>query len=300
MLECIRYNQGDKLIINGKYYYIDSINNINNKDNEKYKTDTYTTDTYKYKYKYTIYELIEYLQNNKLYNKYFITYNGRLIPNTTKFLYINKNANKNANKNTIKNTSNIIHNIEIIEKQKGGGIIDMFMAIIKIGQVFFKIGDFIIWLLKFVFWFIKFVVWIVIDLLNPVTLLKDLYQTILIFVVSICRIPLDIIIELYKLGINTIGGWMQGFWGWDMTGLSKNDKNSKYFKSYNRIKGQKTYITNKNTVPFSIILGTIVCPPMGVFMDMGTSGWLNILVCCLLTLLFYLPGLCYALLIIYS
>jgi len=282
MLECIRYNQEDKLIINGKYYYIDS---INNKDNEKYKTDTYT-------YTYTN-DLLQYLKiKKKNDNNYFITYNGRLIPNTTKFLYINKNANENS--------SNIIHNIEIIEKQKGGGIIDMFMAIIKIGQMFFKIGDFIIWLLKFVFWFIKFVVWIVIDLLNPVTLLKDLYQTILIFVVSICRIPLDIIIELYKLGINTIGGWMQGFWGWDMTGLSKNDKNSKYFKSYNRIKGQKTYITNKNTVPFSIILGTIVCPPMGVFMDMGTSGWLNIIICCLLTLLFYLPGLCYALLIIYS
>jgi len=39
---------------------------------------------------------------------------------------------------------------------------------------------------------------------------------------------------------------------------------------------------------------------MGVFMDMGTSGWLNIIICALLTLCFYLPGLCYALLIIYS
>jgi uncharacterized membrane protein YqaE (UPF0057 family) len=93
---------------------------------------------------------------------------------------------------------------------------------------------------------------------------------------------------------------MQGFWGWDMSGLNKNDKNSNYFKSYSRTKGQKTYLTNANTVPFSIILGTIICPPMGVFMDMGTSGWLNIIVCCLLTLLFYIPGLCYALLIIYS
>ena len=36
---------------------------------------------------------------------------------------------------------------------------------------------------------------------------------------------------------------------------------------------------------------------MGVFMDMGLSGWLNILICVLLTLLYYIPGLTYALLI---
>jgi len=35
-------------------------------------------------------------------------------------------------------------------------------------------------------------------------------------------------------------------------------------------------------------------------MDMGLTGWLNILICILLTLLFYIPGLVYALLIIYS
>ena len=103
-----------------------------------------------------------------------------------------------------------------------------------------------------------------------------------------------------SIGVNTIGGWMQGMWGWDMSGLTKADKNSPYFQSFDRTKGKKSYLTNTNTVPFSVILGTILCPPMGVFMDMGLSGWINIVVCGLLTLLFYLPGLCYALLIIYS
>jgi uncharacterized membrane protein YqaE (UPF0057 family) len=33
---------------------------------------------------------------------------------------------------------------------------------------------------------------------------------------------------------------------------------------------------------------------------MGLTGWLNIIVCIFLTLLFYIPGLVYALLVIYS
>ena len=73
-----------------------------------------------------------------------------------------------------------------------------------------------------------------------------------------------------------------------------------YFRKINRSKGKKCYLTNTNTVPFSVILGTILCPPIGVFMDMGITGWLNILICILLTLLFYIPGLVYALLVIYA
>ena len=176
----------------------------------------------------------------------------------------------------------------------------MFAGIIKIGEFFLKIGDFILWLIKFVLWFIQFILWFFLDLLNPVNLFNDFFQSLMVITVGICRVPFDLFMSLFQIFVNTIGGWMQGFWGWDMSGLTKADKNSPYFKSFNRTKGQKSYLTNTNTVPFSIILGTIICPPMGVFMDMGTSGWINILVCMLLTLLFYLPGLCYALLIIYS
>jgi len=169
-----------------------------------------------------------------------------------------------------------------------------------IGQFFIFLIKAIIWIFKFAIWVAKFVWWFLTDLLNPKNFFNDLSQSIIIIVVSICRLPLDFIVVLFALFVNTIGGWIQGFWGWDMSNLTINDKNSIYFQKYKKNKGQKTYITNTNTVPFSIILGTIICPPMGVFMDMGTSGWLNIIVCCLLTLLFYIPGLCYALLIIYA
>ncbi len=76
--------------------------------------------------------------------------------------------------------------------------------------------------------------------------------------------------------------------------------NSNYFKGINRKKGKKCYLTNDNTVPFSILLGTILCPPIGVFMNLGITGWFNILICGILTLLYYIPGLFYALLVIYA
>ena len=284
MLNKIIYLQ-DNIYINGKCYDINKIKNID----KKYKINDINQI-------YNIKDIIQYLQytnlNLNIFKNYFILYNDKIISNTTQIrFFTNTNANINNNR---------IESFQIIEKIKGGSLLDAFMSIIQIGQVFMKIGEFIIWLLKFLAWFIEFIVWFVTDFLNPKNFFTDFFQTLMIVVVSICKMPFDLIGSLVSISINTIGGLIQGFWGWDMSGLTKNDKNSKYFKSYSRTKGQKTYLTNANTVPFSIILGTIICPPMGVFMDMGTSGWLNIIVCCLLTLLFYIPGLCYALLIIYA
>jgi uncharacterized membrane protein YqaE (UPF0057 family) len=264
------------IYINGKNYIIDIINGLNNKNIS------------------TIKDLISYLQINdnylNIYKNYFILYNNRLISNEIliETLFYDK-----------KYKTNII-NIELIEKQKGGGFLDIFQSIIDIGKFFIKLGDFVVWFGKFILWVVKFFWWFFVDFLNPVNFVTDFFKSIMLITVTICKIPFELIMASFKICINIIGGWMQGFWGWDMSSLTKADKNSPYFKSFNRTAGQKIYYTQQNTVPFSIILGTILCPPMGVFMDMGTTGWLNIIICCLLTLLFYLPGLCYALLIIYS
>ena len=297
MLNKLIYLQNN-IYINKKLYYING-NDIDNVDNSKYENNNNIN---------SIKDLIHYLKKYNpelnIFKNYFILYNGKIITNNTK-IKIQNSTNNTNNTNDTNNTNNtndseIKNYFELIERQNGGGLIDMFMSIIEIGGFFLKIGELIMWLLKFLLWLIKFILWAITDFLNPLNFLNDFFQTLMLIVVSICRLPFDIIGALFKIAINSIGGWMQGFWGWDMSGLTKNDKNSKYFKSFDRTKGQKTYITNANTVPFSIILGTILCPPMGVFMDMGTSGWLNIIICCLLTLLFYIPGLCYALLIIYS
>jgi len=274
------YNKQYTIYINGKIYSIDDLNDLMNIKNIK-----------------TINELKIYLQINhktdlnanclSLFKNYFILFNNKLISNETS-LY------------TLFNTSEKQYIFEFIEKQNGGGIIAAFGSIIQIGEFFVKLGEFIVWFFKFIIWFVSFIGWFFFDFLNPITLIGDFYNSVVLITVTLCSIPVQLVISSFTICINIIGGWMQGFWGWDMSSLTKADKNSVYFKSYNRTAGQKIYYTQQNTVPFSIILGTILCPPMGVFMDLGTSGWLNIIVCCLLTLLFYLPGLCYALLIIYS
>jgi uncharacterized membrane protein YqaE (UPF0057 family) len=242
----------------------------------------------------------KYINKNNLDNFYFIKDN--ILVNSDERLINILDYHKNNNIIIIQ------CHIKIYGGDIFSDIIDSILSvfdpivkpIVAIGNFFYFLIKIIFWLLKFLWWFVKFVVWIFIDLLNPVNFVKDFFKTIMIITVTICKIPLELIMASFKICINIIGGWMQGFWGWDMSSLTKADKNSPYFKSFNRTAGQKIYYTQQNTVPFSIILGTILCPPMGVFMDMGTTGWLNIIICCLLTLLFYLPGLCYALLIIYS
>ena len=56
---------------------------------------------------------------------------------------------------------------------------------------------------------------------------------------------------------------------------------------------------NNTGIPTSILLSTVLLPPLGLFMELGLKGWFNILLCALLTFFYYFPGLIYALIIIY-
>ena len=169
-------------------------------------------------------------------------------------------------------------------------IVDIFILLIKI----------LIWLYEFIIWLVFFIGWVFIDLLNPVNFIADFVNAFTLIIYTFFTSIFEILMALLAFSTNFVGGWMQGIWGWDQSGLTKADRDSNYFKNIDRNKGKKCYLTQSNTVPFSIILGTILCPPIGVFMELGLTGWLNILICCMLTLFFYLPGLVYALLIVYS
>ena len=294
MQDNILYLKGNNISVNGEIYNLEYFYNSLNKTN-KYIIITFTN-------------LLQYLKTIKknftIYDDYFILFNGKIISNDIKLKYIYEKKNVENVENVVNvvnvdNVNNIV-NFNIIQKQKGGSIIDAFMSIIDIGKFFFKIADVVLWLLKFVLWFVDFISWLLFDLFNPKNLFNDFFKSVQMIVFALANLVFNLLITCAKISANTIGGWMQGFWGWDMSNLSKKDKNSPYFQCFDKNKKQKVYYTNSNTVPFSIILGTILCPPMGVFMDLGLSGWVNIIICALLTLLFYLPGLCYALLIIYS
>ena len=238
---------------------------------------------------------------NKNINQYYFIHNNKLIKHQT---FVNDII-----------IDNDFITIKCNSKCIGGfipGLMDAVDAIVNvifkpivgpfvdIGNFFVMLLDIVIWLVMLTWWLIQFILWVVLDLLNPLNFLGDFFNTLIILVLAFCRIPVDIFMTLLSFSVNLMGTWMQGFWGWDQSGLTKNDRESKYFKNLNKNKGKKCYLTKSNTVPFSVVLGTILCPPIGVFMDMGLTGWLNIIVCIFLTLLFYIPGLVYALLVIYS
>jgi len=185
-----------------------------------------------------------------------------------------------------------------------GQVFQLFGPIVKpvvgIGKVFIFLLQLIVWFGKFIYWFIMFVIWAFSDLLNPIKLVADFWNSIVLILVTLMNTFFEVFMGLVAFVVNQVGQWMQGFWAWDQSNLTKQDKESKYFKGIDTKKGKKCYLTNNNKVPFSVLLGTILCPPLGVFMDMGLTGWMNIFICALLTLLFYVPGLFYALLVIYS
>ena len=276
--------------------------------------------TYNLKNNYTVLECLNKYENHNRYGDIDIdsyknrdltgdlTGDGQSI-NTydkekeeTTYIVINNNyvAHYNEKINTILHKLQTrTLTIERITKLKGGGGLGgMFESILQIGTVFMFLIDLVIWFGKFIIWFIFFIAWLIKYLL--IDLLTDFSNGILVIIISICKFPLDICISLIAYFTNSIGGWMTTIWGWDQSNLTKKDRNSNYFKNIDRKKGKKCFLTNTNTVPFSILLGTILCPPLGVFMNLGLTGWFNILICILLTLCYYLPGLFYALLVIYA
>ncbi len=263
--------------------------------------------TYNLQYNYTVLDCLNKYANKLNIANYTIDKdidkdkdNNTNINNT--YIVINNNyiAHYNEKINTILDklqTHTLM--IECIPKLKGGsGITDMFASIGQIGEVFLFLLDLIVWIGKFIVWFMQFIGWLFKYLFYELP--SDLANGLLVLIVAICKFPLDICVSLIAYCANSIGGWMSSIWGWDQSNLTKRDKNSNYFKSVNRQKGKKCYLTNTNTVPFSILLGTILCPPLGVFMNLGLTGWFNILICGILTLLYYIPGLFYALLVIYA
>jgi len=288
-----------------------------NEDNTKHIT-LYTF------FKNTIDKKHLYDFTNNIKNYYFIKDNKLIHPDITiKSLLNNNNENNNNNNENnynIYNYNTIIH-IQCHRKLKGGGILgpledllgivtdiinivggifSIIPSVLKIADVFMILLKFFEWLGKFVLWFVQFLLWLFFDLLHPLNFFTDFFNTLIVICYSVFNSVFTIFMALMSFSVNIMGGFMQGFWGWDQSSLTYNDKNSNYFKKLNRNKGKKCYLTNRNTIPFSVVLGTILCPPIGVFMDMGITGWLNILICVLLTFLFYIPGLVYALLIIYS
>ena len=130
------------------------------------------------------------------------------------------------------------------------------------------------------------------DLLNPANLIKDITSGSLHMAKSFINVMFILIRNLGKFIVNNvIGTIVNKVFGWDFKHKSKNNKDAD---------DAKCYKTDKGEVPINILIATILLPPLGVFMRFGLISWVNILITGSLTMLFYVQGLIYALVLIYS
>lgn len=167
-------------------------------------------------------------------------------------------------------------------------IADAFLLLIK--AVVFIIS-LTVWLFKLMVWFfVQFLPSIPLDIILLIKQLTTLLITTIIQTISqILKRIVNFVGRQTIYGIS--GGWDNAR---DSTQTSENDTDVDP-KSCT----QHCYRAADGSVPFSLVVVTVLCPPAGVFMEFGMHGWLKILVCLVLTLLLYFPGLIYALILLY-
>jgi len=279
----------------------------------------------------TIYKYLEYIYNINE-NDFWISYGGKALVlknNTLEDYKIVSNSQISLN---IRIRGGLFGDIfdEVIDIVANSIIGPIIKPIVVIGNVFKMIFNLLIGLIKLVIWLLQFILWLFTDLLNPFKLFQDLIGGVQRITRLIFAGIMDVIFGLVKYIFNKLFGpiFNGGLMGWDQATYKKKHgvnnfkntaSNSKSKNGKNNFKdtendengkdklvdmkchenGQKCYRTPDGQVPFSVIVATILLPPMGLFMEFGITGWLNIVICGILTLLFYFPGLIYALILIY-
>lgn len=216
--------------------------------------------------------------------------NGKLLGGGKKKLRKPKTSNRNKRKRKlirkVKNTkqplANDLSDDELNDNDMeefiigGGG--DPFKGI---GKVFKPIGDVFKQIPKFFKWLGAMISWIFTDLLNPIVWIRDAVDGIFVGLKIVIFSLLDGSISLIRYVVNSIFEPIsKGIWG-------------------ELPKETKCYKTNNCGVPYSILFATLIMPPLGIFMELGIKGWVNILICSILTLFYYVPGLIYGLVILY-
>jgi uncharacterized membrane protein YqaE (UPF0057 family) len=179
----------------------------------------------------------------------------------------------------------------------GGNIIsDIINCVMNIGKFFVILIQMIEWLGKMIAWVFK-TIGVLMHILNPANVFGDIANTAMLIANAVVLAPIQAVFAFIKMICNKIFGNIFGiFWGWDST-RTADDVGAAYFKEPETHK--KCY-THSGNIPFSILLATVFCPPIGVFMEYGITGWFHILLATGLTCIYYFPGLLYALLIIYT
>jgi uncharacterized membrane protein YqaE (UPF0057 family) len=171
-----------------------------------------------------------------------------------------------------------------------GGLSDIFDGLINLFRMIGKIPA--------VFqWFFLTLGWIFSDFLNPFLFIQDIGAAIIMVVKMVIMTIMDGVLGIVKFAVNRVfNPVVSGFWGYVPESDKKPDKNGKRNKNCNK---QRCIETPGESIPLTVLLSTVILPPLGLFMELGIKGWINILMCAFLTLFFYFPGLIYALIILY-
>ena len=186
---------------------------------------------------------------------------------------------------------------EFADTIKGGvsDIRETFYSLGGIGQSLKTIGKAIGSFFKVLFWIFKFVFYLVGELLNPFNLFNDLFTSFSSLPRIIINVALRIIVTFIKYIVNNIlDPIVNKAFGWDIH--IENDYDEE--KDEN-VKDKKCYKPDEGALPNTVIISTILLPPLGIFMRFGLQKWLEILIAGALTVLYYIPGLIYSFIMIW-
>jgi uncharacterized membrane protein YqaE (UPF0057 family) len=200
----------------------------------------------------------------------------------------NKITNKYYYSNNFDGTESI-NTLEIIFKLSGGGKIgdaiknslgNIFKPIIEpiiaIGKVFMLLLKILLWIIMFLLWLIRFAIWI----------LKVFIPALFSDIAGLIRL---IIVTIFDSSFGLIRKLIKAIFG---DGINKDKSDDPNYRCYG--------ISEDGTIPTTILISTILCPPLGVFMMYGITGWLYILASAMLSLFYYIPGLTYAFVLFYT
>lgn len=209
-------------------------------------------------------------------------------------------------------------------------IINGFMAIFKpivkpligIANAFLMLVKAIAYFIMLITWFLKFLAWIFTEVLPSIP--TDIFGLVRFFAAMLIDAVVGTFMYYFRKLFNSAGSTVIGaaLSGWDNNQneddtLRAKSQTASEFEDAKKTEtnndtdintdtenqpsceGRKCYRTEAGTVPWTVILATVLFPPAGVFMELGLTGFIQILVCLLLTFMFYFPGLIYALILLY-
>jgi uncharacterized membrane protein YqaE (UPF0057 family) len=181
-------------------------------------------------------------------------------------------------------------------RQQGGFIVDVIKLVFSLFKFFLLIPKILIWFGSLIIWLIKAIIFLLVNL-GEVLAKDGLLSFITYISQTLIMLPLRFIGSMFKKGANKVGAVTIGaVWGADNV---VNDEDDPSDVMDGPCDGRKCYAAEDGTVPFSVIVATILFPPLGVFMEYGLTSWLQLIICTLLTLMFYFPGLIYALVMLF-